>query len=69
MLELFDVIYFLLGVVLLHYGSDLLVDNADRDLRMCQECGRGMKRVFKSTGKPQFKGNGFYETDYKRKKG
>tara|TARA_B100000401_G_scaffold201654_1_gene135942 strand:+ start:454 stop:1380 length:927 start_codon:yes stop_codon:yes gene_type:complete len=27
MLELFDVIYFLLGVVLLHYGSDLLVDN------------------------------------------
>ena len=28
-----------------------------------------MERVFKSTGKPQFKGKGFYETDYKRKKG
>tara|TARA_Y100000361_G_C10959316_1_gene237963 strand:+ start:288 stop:482 length:195 start_codon:yes stop_codon:yes gene_type:complete len=49
------------------FETDLLVDNADGDLRMCQECGRGMKRVFKSTGKPQFKGNGFYETDYKNK--
>ena len=27
-----------------------------------------MERVFKSTGKPQFKGDGFYETDYKCKK-
>ena len=26
-----------------------------------------MKRLFKSTGKPQFKGDGFYETDYKTK--
>jgi putative FmdB family regulatory protein len=28
-----------------------------------------MKRVFKDTGKPQFKGSGFYETDYKKKGG
>ena len=28
-----------------------------------------MKRVFTDVGKPQFKGSGFYETDYKRKKG
>ena len=28
-----------------------------------------MERVFTSVGKPQFKGSGFYETDYKRKKG
>ena len=28
-----------------------------------------MKKVVSSTGKPQFKGSGFYETDYKRKKG
>ena len=28
-----------------------------------------MERVFKSNAKPQFKGSGFYETDYKRKKG
>ena len=27
-----------------------------------------MKRVFTSVGKPQFKGSGFYETDYKRKR-
>jgi predicted nucleic acid-binding Zn ribbon protein len=27
-----------------------------------------MKRVWKKTGKPQFKGSGFYETDYKGNK-
>ena len=27
-----------------------------------------MERVWKKTGKPQFKGSGFYETDYKDKK-
>ena len=27
-----------------------------------------MERVFKPTGKPQFKGSGFYETDYKKGK-
>ena len=26
-----------------------------------------MERVFGSVGKPQFKGKGFYETDYKKK--
>ena len=26
-----------------------------------------MKRVFSNVGKPQFKGSGFYETDYKKK--
>ncbi len=26
-----------------------------------------MNRVWKKTGKPQFKGEGFYETDYKEK--
>ena len=31
--------------------------------------GVKMKRVFKSTAKPQFKGSGFYETDYKKKGG
>ncbi len=28
-----------------------------------------MKRVFLNVGKPQFKGSGFYETDYKKKGG
>jgi len=26
-----------------------------------------MKRLIGKTGKPQFKGSGFYETDYKKK--
>ena len=29
--------------------------------------GVKMTRVFGDTGKPQFKGSGFYETDYKKK--
>lgn len=42
----------------------------------CKECSTilprkyvKMERVFRATGKPQFKGSGFYETDYKEKKG
>ena len=42
---------------------------------VCQRCVNAscgihipeMKRVWKKTGKPQFKGEGFYETDYKEK--
>ena len=42
---------------------------------ICQKCADAscgvhiveMKRVFKSNAKPQFKGSGFYETDYKKK--
>ena len=41
----------------------------------CKECSTvlprnnvEMKRVFSNVGKPQFKGSGFYETDYKDKK-
>tara|TARA_Y100000310_G_scaffold282845_1_gene304396 strand:+ start:301 stop:543 length:243 start_codon:yes stop_codon:yes gene_type:complete len=40
---------------------------------VCQRCVSAscgihipeMKRVFKSIGRPKFKGSGFYETDYK----
>tara|TARA_R100001126_G_C4779921_1_gene126576 strand:- start:268 stop:462 length:195 start_codon:yes stop_codon:yes gene_type:complete len=46
---------------------DILCDNSDNDLRVCDKCLCGMKRVFKSTAKPQFKCNGFYETDFKNK--
>jgi predicted nucleic acid-binding Zn ribbon protein len=42
--------------------------------RADKTCGCGgkmkkfqMERVFSSVGKPQFKGSGFYETDYKNK--
>ena len=42
---------------------------------VCQRCVNAscgihiveMKRVYGHTGKPQFKGEGFYETDYKQK--
>ena len=38
----------------------------------CEDASLGihkpiMKRVWKKNAKPQFKGNGFYETDYKNK--
>ena len=41
--------------------------------KRCVEASRGvhipeMERVFRNTGKPQFKGGGFYETDYKNPK-
>ena len=41
---------------------------------LCEKCTKmvpryivEMKRVFGEIGKPQFKGSGFYETDYKKK--
>ena len=44
-------------------------------LPICSECSTilprryvEMKRVWKKPGKPQFKGSGFYETDYKNPK-
>ena len=40
----------------------------------CKDCSKPvpreyvkMERLFGKTGKPQFKGSGFYETDYKKK--
>ena len=46
---------------------DIITDVSDNDLRVCMTCGRGRVKQFPITGKPQFKGNGFYETDYKKK--
>ncbi len=44
------------------------------DPPLCKKCSKmvprnlvEMKRLFKTIGKPQFKGSGFYETDYKKK--
>ena len=49
----------------------------DEDPPICAKCDNAsvgihvpiMERVWKPAGKPQFKGSGFYETDYKRSKG
>ena len=43
---------------------------------ICQKCINAscgvhvveMKRIWQPTGKPKFKGSGFYETDYKKDK-
>ena len=43
---------------------------------VCERCVKAscgthipeMERVYTSVGKPQFKGSGFYETDYKKEK-
>ena len=61
------------------------MDSLNPKCRDCAECGCNradgtcgcdgkmksieMERVFTDVGKPQFKGSGFYETDYKNKGG
>jgi len=50
-----------------------LLQGMNDELPLCEKCDLEnhiveMKRVFKSVGKPKFKGSGFYETDYKDKK-
>ena len=53
-----------------------LLQGMNDELPICKRCDDSsvgtytpkMKRVFKSVGKPIFKGSGFYETDYKGKK-
>ncbi len=54
-----------------------ILKNMEENNPICERCidsscgthNPTMTRVWKATGKPQFKGSGFYETDYKRKKG
>ena len=53
-----------------------ITQSMDSPLPICPRCKDAscgihlpkMERVWKKTGKPQFKGKGFYETDYKDKK-
>tara|TARA_Y100000034_G_scaffold96491_1_gene117522 strand:+ start:7659 stop:7886 length:228 start_codon:yes stop_codon:yes gene_type:complete len=56
------------------------VDEVEQGMKaaipICQRCINAscgvhiveMERVYGHTAKPQFKGSGFYETDYKKKK-
>lgn len=37
----------------------------DASVKICPKCGEVVERMFSLTAKPQFKGKGFYETDYK----
>ena len=49
------------------------MNNDPPECKKCDNASSGihvpvMERVWKPAGKPQFKGKGFYETDYKRAK-
>jgi len=56
--------------------EDFLKGMEDSKAQLCPKCmydpyvqgdDEKMTRVFTNVGKPQFKGSGFYETDYKGK--
>jgi putative FmdB family regulatory protein len=47
---------------------DVIQKMADESLTECQECGAGCERVLHSPA-VHFKGSGFYNTDYGKKKG
>ena len=56
--------------------KDFLKSIGDSKTQLCPKCcynpnvngdDEKMTRVFTNIGKPQFKGSGFYETDYKDK--
>jgi len=51
-----------------------VIQRINEEPPVCDKCSKmvprnfvEMKRVYGDTGKPQFKGSGFYETDYKKK--
>ena len=54
-----------------------IIQNMTDDNPICERCVKSscglhvveMQRIYTNVGKPQFKGNGFYETDYKKKGG
>jgi putative FmdB family regulatory protein len=51
------------------HGFEVLQSMLDKKLRKCPECSHNtLKRLIGSGSGIIFKGSGFYETDYKRKK-
>jgi len=51
------------------HGFEVLQSMLDKKLRKCPACGKmTLKRLIGTGGGIVFKGSGFYETDYKRKK-
>lgn len=38
----------------------------DAPLKKCPQCNKKVTRLISVTGEPQFKGKGFYKTDYKK---
>ena len=51
-----------------HEEKDVLLARCAEDPDTCTQCGQtSLRKQFPVTSPPQFKGSGFYETDYKRK--
>ena len=48
---------------------NILSSIKDRDGQYCPYCGALLTRIISKVGYPIFKGEGFYETDYKVKNG
>jgi putative FmdB family regulatory protein len=47
---------------------DMICDNSDKDLRACNKCGCGMKRVISKGGSFKLKGGGWYKDGYNKPK-
>ena len=47
---------------------DTICNSSDKDLRMCQECGCGMKRDVSKGGSFKLKGGGWYKDGYEKPK-
>lgn len=53
-----------------NYTFESIVDYCTEDPAECMRCGKPtLKRKFSLTAPAQFKGSGWYETDYKKKSG
>lgn len=51
-----------------HTIVELLLRASEPEPSAC-ECGGSFKKIFSLPARPKFKGSGFFETDYKTKKG
>lgn len=48
--------------------KDVLLSHCAEDPIYCVKCGEAsLQKQFPQTAPPQFRGSGFYETDYKKK--
>lgn len=46
---------------------EVIQTRCGEDVKGCEKCGGEVDRLFSVPSPAQFKGNGFYETDYKRR--
>jgi putative FmdB family regulatory protein len=46
---------------------EALVRNKKEEVKFCPQCGSKIEKIMSLVGGFNFKGNGWYETDYKKK--